>query len=267
MSRNKYEPEHLPPKLDDTPHSPPPNLTYFPEYVRTPDEMPSFRVSNFASDLFGIGVTRNDRTSLIVVFKWLSFTGSSTWDYPFFLLFLRERRRGSNTRPHLFTYSYHVCDAIMIERKQSENVTPTKCCYYAYDFLPFKLVFPPLSSLGLAETGSFLPMDALRTILLLQQLWLASYFSCLLRVPSSLPRSCSTLSRYHTWCVFYFFVSRVSCLISEVLRFRMSIIVRNSFLGGFYVVFSYQVRTLALDLPTLIISRRWFFSVSLSVTT
>ena len=78
MLPNKYEPELLPPKLDDTPHSPPLNLTYFPEFVRTSDEMPSTRVSNFASDLFRIGMTRNDRISLIVVFKWLSVTGSST---------------------------------------------------------------------------------------------------------------------------------------------------------------------------------------------
>ena len=30
-------------------------------------------VSNFASDFFGVGVTCNNRTALIVVFKWFEF--------------------------------------------------------------------------------------------------------------------------------------------------------------------------------------------------
>ena len=35
-----------------------------------------YPVSNFTSDFFGIGATRNDRIALIVVFKWVSLTGS-----------------------------------------------------------------------------------------------------------------------------------------------------------------------------------------------
>ena len=67
--------ELLPSKLVFPPHSPPLNLTYFPDYVRNPDERP-MSVPNFTSDFFGIGVTFNDSIALIVVFKWLSFTGS-----------------------------------------------------------------------------------------------------------------------------------------------------------------------------------------------
>ena len=62
--------ELLPSKLVFSPHSPPLNLTYFPDYVRNPDEIPS------TSDFFGVGGTCNDRTALIVFFKWLSFAGS-----------------------------------------------------------------------------------------------------------------------------------------------------------------------------------------------
>ena len=35
-----------------------------------------YPVSNFASDIFDIGVTCNDRTALMLVFKQLSFAGS-----------------------------------------------------------------------------------------------------------------------------------------------------------------------------------------------
>ena len=75
MLRNKCYHEFLPSKLDFPPHTPPPDLTYFPDYVRNPDERP-MSVPNFTSDFFGIGVTFNDSIALIVVFKWLSFTGS-----------------------------------------------------------------------------------------------------------------------------------------------------------------------------------------------
>ena len=63
--------ELLPSKLVFPPHSPPLNLTYFPVYVRNPDEIPSIQMQ-----LFVIGVTCNDRIALIVVFEWLSFTDS-----------------------------------------------------------------------------------------------------------------------------------------------------------------------------------------------
>ena len=55
--------ELLPSKLVFPPHSPPLNLTYSPDYVRNPDEIPSIQF-----DFFGIGVTCNDRIALIVVF-------------------------------------------------------------------------------------------------------------------------------------------------------------------------------------------------------
>ena len=61
--------ELLPSKLVFPPHSPPLNLTYFPDYVKNPDERPM-------SVLVGVGVTCNDRIALVVVFRWLSFTGS-----------------------------------------------------------------------------------------------------------------------------------------------------------------------------------------------
>ena len=54
--------ELLPSKLVFPPHSPPLNLTYFPGYVRNPDEIPSIQC-----DFFGIGATCNDRIALIVV--------------------------------------------------------------------------------------------------------------------------------------------------------------------------------------------------------
>ena len=49
--------------------------------------------------LFGIGITCNDRIALIVVFKWFEFYRFFNEKIPFFF-FLRERRWGSNPRPH-----------------------------------------------------------------------------------------------------------------------------------------------------------------------
>ena len=67
--------ELFPSQLVFPPHSPPLNLTYFPDYVRNPNEVPGIQC-----DFFGIGVTCNDPIhtyiALIVVFKWLGFTGS-----------------------------------------------------------------------------------------------------------------------------------------------------------------------------------------------
>ena len=40
------------------PHSPPLNVTYFPDYVRNLDEVPSIQIDQ--CDFFGIGVTCND---------------------------------------------------------------------------------------------------------------------------------------------------------------------------------------------------------------
>ena len=39
---------------------------------------------------FGIGVTCNDCIALIVVFKWWSFTGSRTREYPFFFFYGKD---------------------------------------------------------------------------------------------------------------------------------------------------------------------------------
>ena len=50
-------PELFPSKLVFPPHSPPLKLTYFPYYVRNPDEIP---VPSIQCDFFGIGVTCND---------------------------------------------------------------------------------------------------------------------------------------------------------------------------------------------------------------
>ena len=116
-------------------------------------------------------------------------------------------------------------------------------------------------------------MDALSTILLL--LCAASYIShfllpylgmvsYLLRVPSSVQQSCATLGKYVV-CVL-FFVSFVSSLISEFLCFRTFSISRSSYSRVAFLLCS-APGTLALDLPILILSRLWFFSVLLSVTT
>ena len=58
-------------------------------------------------------------------------------------------------------------------------------------------------------------------------------------------------------------------LFSGTIIVGLSFFRSSYFLGGVFVVLSYLVPgTLALDLPrTLTISRLWFFSVSLSVTT
>ena len=49
--RNKCYHEFSPSKLDFPPHSPPPNLTCFPDCVRNPDERP-MSLSNFISGFF-----------------------------------------------------------------------------------------------------------------------------------------------------------------------------------------------------------------------
>ena len=61
--------ELLPSKLVFPPHSPPLNLTYFPHYVRNPDEIPG---TQYPMLLFGIGVL-----SSLFLSGWV-FTGSST---------------------------------------------------------------------------------------------------------------------------------------------------------------------------------------------
>ena len=72
-------------------------------------------VSNFASDFFGVGVTCNNRTALIVVFKWLSFTGSLTLENPFF--FLMYGKDGENqtrdlTVPNLASCLRRHCEEV-----------------------------------------------------------------------------------------------------------------------------------------------------------
>ena len=77
--------ELLPSKLVFPPHSPPLNLTYFPVYVRNPDEIPSIQMQ-----LFVIGVTCNDRIALIAVFKWLSLQVLEREKIPFFSFYGKD---------------------------------------------------------------------------------------------------------------------------------------------------------------------------------
>ena len=76
--------------------------------------------------LFGIGVTCNDRIALIVFSKWLSFTGSWTWEHPFFTFYGKDgedRTRGltvhnltSCLRPHCeeVDWKYYATNATRV---------------------------------------------------------------------------------------------------------------------------------------------------------
>ena len=83
----------------------------------------------------------------------------------------------------------------------------------------------------------------------------------LLRVPSSVQQSSATLSKHVVRDVLCLLASLVACLISEFLC---------CYLFSTFVVLISQVflcapvhATLAFDLPILILSLLWFFSVSL----
>ena len=92
-----------------------------------------YPVSNFTSDFFGIGVTCNDRIVLIVVFKWLSFTGFEwTWENPI-LFFLRERRWGSNPQPHC-SQSHMILSATPLWASRL-NMLRNKCYHTSFRLL------------------------------------------------------------------------------------------------------------------------------------
>ena len=80
--------ELFPSKIVCPPHSPPLNLTYFPDYVRNLDEVPSIQC-----DFFGIGMTCNDpihcshRCFQVVEF----YRFLNVWKFLFFFFF-KERR-------------------------------------------------------------------------------------------------------------------------------------------------------------------------------
>ena len=88
-----------------------------------------------------------------------------------------------------------------------------------------------------------------------------SRYVYLLRVPSSVQQSSATLSKHVVRDVLCLLASLVACLISEFLC---------CYLFSTFVVLISQVflcapvhATLAFDLPILILSLLWFFSVSL----
>ena len=108
--------ELLPSKLVFPPHSPPLNLAYFPDYVRNPDEIPSIQCSLFLN-------------------SWV-FTGSRTWENPFFF-FLRERSSREDRIRDLTAHNNPVSDAIV--RKYTKNVTQQMLLVG----LPSNLLFPP----------------------------------------------------------------------------------------------------------------------------
>ena len=70
-------------------------------------------VSNFASDFFGVGVTCNNRTALIVVFKWFEFYRFLNMNekIPFFLFTGKRVRIEPATS--LFVISRPADDAIV----------------------------------------------------------------------------------------------------------------------------------------------------------
>ena len=92
--RNKCYYEFLPSKLVFPPHSPPPNLTYFPEYVRNPDEIPSVQCDILVFEWLAMIV-------LLLLSLFISGWVSQVLEHDKTLFFLlRERRWESNPRPH-----------------------------------------------------------------------------------------------------------------------------------------------------------------------
>ena len=82
MLRNKCNHELLPSKLNFPPHSPSLNLTYFPDYVRNPDEIPSIQCDFSVLEWLAMIVLLSS-----LFLSSLSFTGSWTWENPFFFPF------------------------------------------------------------------------------------------------------------------------------------------------------------------------------------
>ena len=94
--------------------------------------------------LFGIGVTCNDRIALlIVVFKWLSFTGSWTWENPFFFY----GKDGEDRTRDLTVHNLTSC-----LRRHCEEVDKKCHVTMLLELLPStKLVFPPQNCKGTEE--------------------------------------------------------------------------------------------------------------------
>ena len=107
MLRNKCNHELLPSKLNFPPHSPSLNLTYFPDYVRNPDEIPSIQCDFSVLEWLAMIVL----LSSLFLSDWVLQVLEHE-KIPFFFL-LRERRWGSNPRPPLFIISHPACDAIV----------------------------------------------------------------------------------------------------------------------------------------------------------
>ena len=99
--------ELFPSKLGFPPHSPPLNLTYFPDDVRNANGM-----LNIQCDFFGIGVTCNDPILLSSLF--LSGWVLQVLEREELLLFLfTEKTVKIEPATTLFMVSHPVCDAIV----------------------------------------------------------------------------------------------------------------------------------------------------------
>ena len=178
--------ELLPSKLVFPTHSPPLTLTYFPDYVRNPDERPR-SVSNATFWYW------NDWRIIVLLsslfLSGLSFTGSWTWENSTFF-FLRDCE---NRTRDLTVPSSHVLPSTPLWGSR-QNVTQQKLL----ELLPSKLVFPTHQTVEPPEPTTIPTSSRLNTQMATftscnPQLYRTFYSRCI-----HFPASSSTTNSPHT---------------------------------------------------------------------